>query len=201
MADARKSETEVGSTINQENRSQSIPVKEGSHILAKITSCLERIVTPLCKVSIVFSSIMAAMMMALTFIDVLGRYAFNKPILGSFEITQMLMAVLVIFGLGYCALQKGHIRVDLILMYVSKKANSIIDVFTYGIAGIFYALITWRSWVSAVSNYHDQVTTSVLYIPIYPFVFLLVIGAGIITLVFIKDTVAGINEVVKQWNQ
>jgi TRAP-type C4-dicarboxylate transport system permease small subunit len=202
MTDANKSETESGGTTNLEHRSRQVsPVKEGNHFLSNIADWLDRIVTPLCKAGIVISGIMGALMMVLTFVDVFGRYALNKPILGSFEITQMFMAILVIFGLGYCALHKGHIRVDLILMYVSKKTNRIIDVFTYGIAGIFYALITWQSWESAWSNYHDHVTTSVLYIPIFPFVFLLVIGAGVITLVFIKDTVAGINEVVKQWNQ
>ncbi len=39
-------------------------------------------------------------MMGLTVVDVVGRYAFNSPILGAFEITSFLVAILVYSFLG-----------------------------------------------------------------------------------------------------
>jgi TRAP-type transport system small permease protein len=172
--------------------------KEGNPLLLFIIESLNQVVVPLSKGGIAISGTMISLMMFLTFFDVIGRYFFNKPITGSFEVTEFLMAMLVIFGLGYCAMRKGHIRVDLLISYLSNKTKIILDIFTYSVAALFYIMITWQSWNYTISKFNSHATSSALSIPVYPFAILLILGAGFISLVFIRDTFESINEVFKK---
>lgn len=47
----------------------------------------------------------------ITFIDVIGREIFSRPIPGGYEIIQLLMSVGVFFSFPLVALCKGHVKV------------------------------------------------------------------------------------------
>lgn len=51
-------------------------------------------------------------MMLLTFVDVILRYFFNAPIKGGFEITEMMMAVLIFAGLPLVSRRHEHVTID-----------------------------------------------------------------------------------------
>jgi TRAP-type transport system small permease protein len=166
--------------------------------LGVVVAFLSKIVNPLSGVfGVTVASIVLSAMMFLTFFDVAGRFLINKPIDGSLEVTEYLMGVLVGFGIGYCAIKKGHIRVDLILQYTSRKANQWFDVFTYGASCIFYIFICWQTWVYGFGKVASKMTSAVLLIPVYPFVFIIAIGAAFLVLVFLRDFLQSIEEVRK----
>ena len=51
-------------------------------------------------------------MMLLTFVDVVLRYFFNSPIKGGFEVTEMMMAVLIFAGLPLVSRSNEHVTID-----------------------------------------------------------------------------------------
>ncbi|NTV32315.1 MAG: TRAP transporter small permease, partial [Deltaproteobacteria bacterium] len=51
-------------------------------------------------------------LMLLTFADVMLRGFFNKPIPGSFEISQYILAIFILLGAAYTQQVKGHVGVD-----------------------------------------------------------------------------------------
>ena len=53
-------------------------------------------------------------LMLLTCVDVVGRYFFNKPVTGGFEMTEMLLAALIFAGLPLVTLRGEHVMVDLL---------------------------------------------------------------------------------------
>lgn len=165
--------------------------------LSTVIIYLNKVVDPLSNFGLVIACVTLAAMMFLTFFDVAGRYIFNKPIIGSYEITEFMMAILVGFALAYCGLKKGHIRVDLILQHLSRKANLWFDIFTYGFSCIFYVFIVWQTFLKAWENVSSHLASSVLLIPVYPFVFIFVIGAAFVTLVFLRNFLQSIAEVIK----
>ncbi len=137
--------------------------------------------------------------MFLTGVDVFGRYVFNRPIMGSSDITNILMAMVVSFGFGYCALKKGHVRVDLVLGHLPFRARKVLDAVAYLASFGFYCVLIWQVTLYGRSLMESKMSpTSVLAIPIYPFIFLFVIGAIILALVFLRDTVQSIYEVTKK---
>jgi TRAP-type transport system small permease protein len=179
------------------------------HFLGNSILVLSRIVEPLSGVfGAAIASAMLAAMMFLTFCDVVGSQVgrihfisdhtgFFKPIIGSQEVTELMMVILVSFALAYCALHKGHIRVDILMQYTSNKVNHWFNIFAYGISSIFFAFIVWQAWLYAWDNISTHVVTAVLLIPVYPFNFLLVIGAATTVLIFLRDFLRSIEEVIK----
>ena len=50
--------------------------------------------------------------MVLTFVDVVLRYFFNSPVKGGFEVTEMMMAVLIFAGLPLVSRRHEHVTID-----------------------------------------------------------------------------------------
>jgi TRAP-type transport system small permease protein len=163
--------------------------------LGKVINLLSKIITRPAVTVAYLSGFMCPAMMFVTFFDVGGRYTLNKPVTGSLEITEFMMAIMVGCGLAYCALHKGHIRVDALFPYLSRKAILWMDILAYGASCLFFAAVTWQSWLDAVAQVQSKVTSSVLFLPVYPFVFVMAFGVALLTLVFLRDFLQSIEEV------
>ena len=76
------------------------------------------------------------LMMMITFIDVLGRYIFNKPIFGAAEMIQFLLAATVFAGLVLACHRNSHISVELfapkIHARIPRLHDVIVSVFSIG---------------------------------------------------------------------
>ena len=116
------------------------------------------------------------LMMFLTAADVLGRYFFNSPISGSMELVEYLMAIIVPFSIAYCALQKSHVAVDLIVDHFPKSLQKICHFFITIPSIGFILLISWQNYLSVFDVYDSKMTSAVLSIPAYPFVIPVAIG-------------------------
>ena len=68
-------------------------------------------------------------MMCLTFVDVTGRYLFNAPVPAAFEITQLMLAIVVFSGLPVITKRESHVSISLVeqtLVGWSKKVQCIV---------------------------------------------------------------------------
>jgi len=144
------------------------------------------------------------LMMLLTAADVTLRYLFNRPIVGSYELVQAMMAILVAFGLAYTGVHKGHITIDLITSKFSTRVRAFINSITWIISVGVFALIAWRSIWHAEGLKASGATTSALYIPLYPFVYVVAFGSAILCLVFIVELLNHLAQAVTKvrwWSQ
>lgn len=137
-----------------------------------------------------------AVMMLLTAADVTLRQ-FKFPIMGTDDITAFLMAILVSFGLAYCAIRKGHIKVDLIVEHLPSRVQAIIDSITTLLGFSLCTLITWQSFANMVSVYNSGATSWTLNIIAFPFAGLVAFGFVWFTLVLLADFFNAISRVVK----
>ena len=108
------------------------------------------------------------LMMMITTVDVVGRYVFNKPLNGGFELTEMLLAALIYCGLPLVSQRREHIVIDTFDPLMSARVKRALDVLaeivcTLTLAGIGY-LIFRRA--ARVAEYGD--TTNVLKLPLAP---------------------------------
>jgi TRAP-type C4-dicarboxylate transport system permease small subunit len=163
-----------------------------------LQGAIERFYKIIKPVSTVFNAIgmvTLAAMMFLTAIDVILRKAINAPIVGSYEIIQFMMGITVAFGLAYCAVEKGHVTVDIIENRLSKRTRGIVHI-TTGLLGIVIAsLISWQTCAYIVSLYQSHLLSSVLLIPVYPLVALVAFGIIMFTLVLVIHLLEFIQEV------
>lgn len=142
-----------------------------------------------------FVSLMTiVVMMMLTTADVILRYLFDRPILGSMEMTELLMVSVAGLSLAWCTLKSGHIRVDIITNMFSKKTNKTMDVINYILTGIICAFIVPALINRYIEGEKLDIRTYVLRIPEGPFVLLLTFGYFLTFLVLIVKTVKSIVE-------
>jgi TRAP-type C4-dicarboxylate transport system permease small subunit len=125
----------------------------------KIFGLTERGIHGLTKVGSRVAAAALFLMMLLVAADVIGRYVFSKPIKGAMEIDELMMVLVVFLVLAYCTLEKGHIRVELLLAHLSRRTQAILDSFTYlsslGIVALFVwqmGMLGWQELFSPTGN-------------------------------------------------
>ena len=140
---------------------------------------------------------MLLVLMVLGTADVIGRYLFNKPITGTLEISEILMAGMVFFGWPYTQAVMGHVRVDLIVSRFPRRAQALTDFISTLLALALFSLIVWRGIETAISYWHSNRTIDILYIPIFPFQLFVPFGAFFLCLVLIIQLLHSIAEMRK----
>ena len=109
---------------------------------------LQDVVEAMVRGSAWVATVCTFLMMMLVTADVIGTKIFSKPIPGTLEITEELMAVLVILGLALTQVERGHLRVSVLLTRFSQKWRDRLDFFGYYLFGtIIVSVLGWRSLV------------------------------------------------------
>ena len=106
-------------------------------------------------------------MMAITFVDVIGRYAFNRPLIGSNEYIYLLMGLVVFMGMGLCTYENGHVRVDLITTMTRGRVRAVLDLLAHLLSLLTAGVIVWRLWLTAIDHTEHLSVTQVLELPIW----------------------------------
>jgi TRAP-type transport system small permease protein len=110
-------------------------------------------------------------LMMLTTADVIGRYVFNWPLRGAFEITELLLLALIFAGLPLASRTDEHVTLDFIDMLLGTSGRHLLRRLIDLVCGIVILGLGWRVWIKAgkIAAYAD--TTEVLRLPVGPFVY------------------------------
>ena len=164
--------------------------------LNKIIHALKRVVNPLVRIISYVAAGVLALMMFITAADVLLRYIFNRPISGTWELTSYMMAVVVGFGLSYCALVKGLISVEVLTSRFSPGVQAVLNCITYFFSFCFFSLVTWQSILYIKLMFESNLVSAVLLIPTFPFIAALALGSLVFTMVLLADFLEYLTQVV-----
>lgn len=112
-------------------------------------------------------------MMMLTFVDVILRYFFNAPLTGSFEVSELLMAVLIFCGLPLVSRRHEHVAIDslerLIPEFLQRVLQRLVDlVCALALLGMAWLLAGRAARFASLGD-----VTQTLKISIAPFVYLM----------------------------
>jgi TRAP-type C4-dicarboxylate transport system permease small subunit len=146
---------------------------------------------------IIGASFLSAMMF-LVMADVLLRYVFSKPISGAYEIVQYMMAIVIPFGIVYCAHEKGHVSVDVLFDLLPKKTQDILNCIIYLIVLVLFILIAWQNILFVSENYESGYTSPIIYVPAYPFVGTIALGFTALCLVLLADFLNALLQTVRK---
>lgn len=111
------------------------------------------------------------LLMIITFIDVLGRYLFSAPLPGAFELTEIMMAMLIFAGLPLVLRANQHVSVNLIVGILSPKILHLQRLITQAIMAVVLAVMAWRMWIKAAEMLEQGDETAYLLLPIAPVAF------------------------------
>jgi TRAP-type C4-dicarboxylate transport system permease small subunit len=112
-------------------------------------------------------------MMALTFVDVVLRYFFNAPIKGGFEVTEMMMAVLIFAGLPLVSRKNEHVTIDAFDRFFPAWMRRGLHVVIHLVCAGTLVGMAWLLYRKAGSFAEIGDITQTLKFPIAPFVYLM----------------------------
>ncbi|MCP4294541.1 MAG: TRAP transporter small permease, partial [Proteobacteria bacterium] len=91
------------------------------------------------------------------------------------EVTELLMGLIIYMGLGYTTITNGHVRVDVVMMHLSKRVQALLDLFTSVISIIFATLLCWQLWIKAEDTVNTGDVTQLWAIPVAPVAYVMAI--------------------------
>jgi TRAP-type C4-dicarboxylate transport system permease small subunit len=126
-----------------------------------------------------FAGIVLAGIMMVTVIDVFGRYVLNRPLPGSSELTEVMMAILVYAGLPVVSGRNAHISVDLFRSATSPSVARLRDAIVRLLCAAVLFLLAWRLWAYADQIRDSRDVTEYLRLPQAPFAYAMSILATV----------------------
>lgn len=134
-----------------------------------------------------FVAICLFTLMMLTTLDVIGRYFFDKPLPGAFELTELLM-VLVIFGaLPIVTARRRHIVVDILDFAVPERMRRVRHFVTNALSAVALAATLPHLWAKVVAMLGYGEVTAILGIPVVPLAMFVLLLTAVTSAVFLAN--------------
>lgn len=166
--------------------------------LMKWAQFSERKIDALCRVmSIIAISILLAMML-LTVLDVVLRAFFNRPIIGTVELIEIAMICVGYLGLAWCAMKGMHIKVDLVVSFMPKKAQAVIDSFCYFLCLGTCLFIARQTYLEGIAIRDMKAITPNLQVPLFPFYWVISFGYVVLTMAILILFTKSLKEALKK---
>ncbi|MBC8240639.1 MAG: TRAP transporter small permease [Alphaproteobacteria bacterium] len=111
----------------------------------------------------------------------IGRYVFNSPLPGHWEGAELLLAMMVFFGVSYVQARDGHVGMTFVVDALPKKVRRVTDilslivsVLTCAALAYFSSKTAWLAWI------YDDVTMTPPYWPVWPSAAVIPLGYGML---------------------
>src|SRR3954466_12112023 len=115
------------------------------------------------------AAIFVGVVAADVFVSIMLRYFFGIQIPDSYDFGQLLLGILIFWGIAATSYRGTHITVDLVWANVGPKYQRIIDVFATLVLLFVVAVQTYTLFDKVVSTYDANVRTFDLRLPTWPF--------------------------------
>jgi TRAP-type C4-dicarboxylate transport system permease small subunit len=126
---------------------------------------MDRFIDSIEWIAAVFVGIVAADV----FISILLRYFFSIQIPDSYDFGQLLLGILIFWGIAATSYRGTHITVDLVYANVSPFSKRMMDVFATLVLLFVVVVQTYTLFDKVVTTRADNVQTFDLRIPTWPF--------------------------------
>ncbi|MGI9424420.1 MAG: TRAP transporter small permease [Hyphomicrobiaceae bacterium] len=120
-----------------------------------------------------------------TVADVAGRYFFNSPITGVFDLTHFAVVIMVYLGLGYCTYYGAHAAIDIIFDRLPAVARDILQRLADLAGAVLLCVIAWQTGKAGIQVRDFNQSSQLLELPVYPLYWVVVFGCLLFALVLI----------------
>ena len=126
-------------------------------------------------------------LMLMTVADVIMRSFMNRPISGSYELTNLVLTFIVFFGVGYAQHFKEHVVIDVVYERLPHKGRRFISILSSLIYLAITLLICWVVFDYGRTLVSTNASTAILKIPLWPVAMIAAIGLIGYILAIISD--------------
>lgn len=123
-------------------------------------------------------------LMLITAIDVIGRDVFNRPIYGTVELSQYMLAVFILLGLGYAVQVKAHVAVSILTSHLGDYTQVVLNIVSTILCLLISFVLVWQGWVVGME---ETAVSDMLRVPQFPFKVLVAVAAFLMCLELLID--------------
>lgn len=92
----------------------------------------------------------------------------GKPIVGTYDWTGLIGTIFIALALGYCGVQRNHVRVEFIVARFSQRVQAVVDSITGILSLGLFALAAWQSVVLGNDLWRKGDVSMTVQAPFYP---------------------------------
>ena len=133
-------------------------------------------------------------LMLMTVADVVGRYFFNSPLNGVFDLTQFSVLVMTFLSFAYCGFRGAHVVIELLYDRIPAGAQFAVRRISNAAGAILFAVIAWRAVVQSIDVRDFNETSQLLTIPYWPFYYVVAFGSALFAIVLAIKTFVDLPE-------
>lgn len=134
---------------------------------ARPISLVGRVLNAVCRAFAIGSGVTLMLMALMSVVSILGRSLISKPILGDYELVQMMSAVAVTMALPFCQMIRGHIIVDFFTTGAPKKFNRACDIVANLLLSVAAFAFAWRITLGMFDLQGSNDASMLLNLPIW----------------------------------
>jgi TRAP-type C4-dicarboxylate transport system permease small subunit len=128
-----------------------------------------------------------AVVTALTFVSVILRYFFAWAIPDSYDLTRLLLGILIFWGIAVASYRGDHITVDLLWSAVPPPVQRAMDTFASLVTLVALTAFTWMFGLKVLGTRADNVATFDLRQPVWIYYFIAWVGlASAVVLLIVR---------------
>ena len=128
------------------------------------------------------------LLMLLTTADAGGRYLFNRPITGAYEITtNYLMIAAVFLGMAFGYREGANIRVTLLTDHLPRGIKIVLDHFVQAFSIVYGAALVISTYLQALRTLETGTTLSSIDIPQGPAYVIVPVGLFFMSVAMLLD--------------
>ena len=128
-------------------------------------------------------------------IDVITRATLNMPVVGSYELSQIIMVFVAAFAFSYTQVYRNHIAIPVIAQRFPKRVQAVLESISWLVGSVLFALVAWQSAILGITLIDSGLETLALGIPLGPFYFVIVAGCILFSLVLLADFIVSLPKV------
>jgi TRAP-type C4-dicarboxylate transport system permease small subunit len=111
------------------------------------------------------AGVLLVAMAVMSLVSIVGRAFFSKPILGDYELVQMLCAMAVALVLPFTHAVRGHVIVDFFTTGASRRAKTLMDIVANAVLAFFAFVFAWRMTIGLLGLRDSQDVSMLLELP------------------------------------
>lgn len=155
--------------------------KRGKRMSSSVLATIELVASFISGVSLF-------VLMLLVCLDTFLRYIFNNPISGVFEVSCILLMVVVFFPVSRLQAHKKHIVVSVVYSLLPAKTQKVISVVTSILAFAIFFAMTWKGGEFAWQAIQmKEYTPGIVEVPLWPGKMVVPLSAGFLCIRVVAD--------------
>lgn len=165
--------------------------------IEQISKGLQSWVHPVSRMMSRIASVFLFLMMLLTVADVFLRKVYSKSILGTVEVTEFMLLIVVFFALAHTEVLNGHVKVDLVMSRFGPRAQAFVDMITQLVCFVLCILITWSTLVYSEMMRAAGERSQDLWLYVFPFIYIVAAGCAVLALTLLIKTFLALTRLLK----